>query len=115
MPKIEPTKQALMLAKALEKRGIRAELEHWDGHKHVDLFVPENGMYIEIEGLQHFTDAHQIVADFKRDYYSNKEDHFTLRITNQLMETHLENIADAIFQVVNNGIAEKNPEIMLQR
>ncbi len=104
MPNITPTKYALLLASALEKKGVKTELEHWDGHKHVDIYIPENGMYIEIEGIQHFTDPHQMVSDFKRDYYSNIEDHFTLRITNQLIDTHLEVIADAIKHIVTNKV-----------
>ena len=63
-------------------------------------------MYIEIEGLQHFTDPKQIIADFKRDYYSNKENHFTFRITNQLIDTHLNEITDAIFHVVRKVISD---------
>ncbi len=102
MPNITPTKYALLLAYALEKKGIKTELEHWDGHKHVDIYVPENQMYIEIEGIQHFTDPNQIIADFHRDYYSNSENHFTLRITNQLIDTHLEAIVQAVSGVVKN-------------
>lgn len=97
-----PTKQTIDLANELNKRGIKVELEHWDKHKHVDIFLPENGMYIEIEGLQHFISPTQIISDLKRDFYSDKENHFTFRITNQLIETHLQEIADAIFQVVKN-------------
>lgn len=100
MPKIVPTKHASALASALIKRGILVELEHFDGHKHVDIFIPRNGMYIEIEGLQHFTSPEQIIADLKRDYYSDRENHFTFRVTNQLIETHLEEIADAVAHVV---------------
>jgi len=96
MSNITPTKQALALASALEKRGIKVELEHWDGHKHVDVFVPATGLYVEIEGLQHFVNSQQISADFMRDHYSDAEKHPTFRITNQLVETHLEEIADAV-------------------
>ena len=94
------TKQTIALAESLQKMGIKVEMEHWDGHKHIDIFIPEDGMYIEIEGLQHFTDPHQIVSDLYRDYYSDKEKHFTFRVTNQLIDTYLEEITDAIYRVV---------------
>lgn len=102
MEKRISTPQTNNLVDALKKRGIEVETEHPDGHKHVDIYIPENGMYIEIEGLQHFTDPKQIISDLYRDYYSDKENHFTFRITNQLIDTHLEEIADAIFRVVKN-------------
>ena len=97
------TKQCRSLIQALENRNINVIPEYWDGHKHVDIYLPENRMYIEIEGLQHFTDAKQILSDLKRDYYSDKENHFTFRITNQLVESHLEEIADAIAHVVSSS------------
>ena len=100
MPNTVPTKQSLSLIRALENKNIKVVPEYWDGHKHVDIYIPENEMYIEIEGLQHFTDAKQILADLKRDYYSDKENHFTFRITNQLIETHLEEIVDAIVKLI---------------
>jgi very-short-patch-repair endonuclease len=103
------TKQVKDLVRALTERGVAVKTEYWDGHKHVDIFIPENGMYIEVEGIQHFTNAGQIISDLKRDYYSDIENHFTFRVTNQLIETHLEEIADAVTQVVCVGRVAKNP------
>ncbi len=97
------TPQTLKLVKALEKRGVKVETEHSDGYKHVDIYIPKNKMYIEIEGLQHFTEPKQIISDLYRDYYSDKENYFTFRITNQLIDTHLEEIANAITKVVMNS------------
>jgi very-short-patch-repair endonuclease len=99
MPQITPTKQATDLRLALEKRGVVVKPEYWDGHKHVDLYVPEAKLYIEVDGLQHFTDPKQIIADLKRDHYSDGDDIFTKRFSNQLIETHLQEIADAIAQI----------------
>jgi len=104
MFQLAPTKQTLSPIEALEKRGIKVVPEYWDGHKHVDIYIPANGMYIEVEGIQHFTNAKQIISDLKRDYYSDKENHFTFRVTNQLIETHLEEIVEAITTVVENSI-----------
>jgi hypothetical protein len=50
MTNITSTKQCIDLIQALEKRNIKVIPEYWDGHKHVDIYIPENEMYIEIEG-----------------------------------------------------------------
>jgi very-short-patch-repair endonuclease len=95
-----PTKHVLALSDALQKRGVVVELEHWDGHKHVDMYFPDAKIYIEIDGLQHYTDPKQFSADLMRDHYSGSESYFTKHISNQLVETHLDQIADSIAQVV---------------
>lgn len=43
-----------MLAAALKKRGVELELEHWDGHKHVDIYIPKDHLYIEVDGVPHY-------------------------------------------------------------
>lgn len=103
MSNIKPTKQAIALKEALERRGLSVVSEYWDKHKHVDLFIPQAKMYIEIDGLQHFTDAKQIVADLKRDHYSDDEGYSTKRFSNQLIDTHVEDIADAIAQIAKEN------------
>lgn len=100
MPKIKPTKQTLKLVEALKKRGLNIETEHWDGHKHIDVYIPEAKMYIEIDGLQHYTDPKQIIADLNRDHYSDDAKFFTKHISNQLIEAYSEEIADAIAEIV---------------
>lgn len=104
MSKKVSTKQTLELADALRKRGLYPELEHWDGHKHVDMFIPKARIYIEIDGAQHDVKAKQVVADFNRDYFSHKEGFFTKHITNEEIKEHLELIADAIVFVVKEGM-----------
>jgi len=94
-----PTKQTISLADALKARGIRVETEYWDGHKHIDVYLPDAKIFIEVDGLQHYTNPRQILADFKRDHFSDGDDVSTLRLTNQLIETHLEEIADAIYKI----------------
>lgn len=103
------TPQAKRLADSLKQRGLEVITEYDDGHKCVDIYLPQNHMYIEVEGLQHFTSPKQIIADLYRDYYSDKENHFTFRITNQLVETHLEEIADAIVEVINKKVIPTQP------
>lgn len=97
------TPQTLVLAEALEKRGVEFELEHWDGHKHVDMFIPKGKIYIEVDGPLHDLRPKQVVSDFNRDYFSSKEGFFTKHITNQEIEDHLESIANAIANVVENN------------
>ncbi len=104
MPKIISTKQTLKLAEELNKRGIKTQLEYWDGHKHVDIFLPDVPMNIEVNGLQHYTNPLQIIFDFNRVYYSDQSKCHTLSITNQLIETHLEKIANAIKEVAKKSI-----------
>jgi hypothetical protein len=45
-----PTKYAIRLSNALKKEGIDHELEHWDGHKHVDIAILWAKVYIEVIG-----------------------------------------------------------------
>lgn len=98
----EPTPQTLKLAEALKARGVHLELEHWDGHKHIDIFIPSARLYIEVNGLQHYTDPKLLFADLRRSHFSDGDDYLTIPITNQLIDSHLDGIADAITQVVQN-------------
>jgi len=102
MPKLESTKETLALAKALQVRGVEIKLEHWDGHKHVDIFIPRARIYLEIDGVPHYTEPDRLVADFNRDFYSFKEGYFTKHITNEAINSHLDKIADAITAVTDS-------------
>lgn len=99
MPDITPTKYTKELADALKARGLEVELEHWDGHKHVDIYLPKAAIYIEIDGLQHITNSLQIEEDFLRDYYSDLEKFNTIRIPNELISKYKNAIANAITKV----------------
>jgi very-short-patch-repair endonuclease len=101
MPKLQPTKQTLLLAEALKAKGVEFELEYWDGHKHIDIYIPKAKIAIEIDGLQHYLDPKQVSADFNRDYYSNKEEIFTKRFPNTITEEHTGEIAEMILGLVN--------------
>lgn len=94
--------QAKSLYEALCKRGIDARLEHSDGYKTVDIAILEAHLYIEVDGIQHFTNPEQIMRDFKRSHFSDGDDFRTFYVTNQIIETHLEEVADAIVKVVEN-------------
>lgn len=103
MPNIVPTKQTMALAEALNTRGLYVKTEHYDGHKHVDIFIPAARLYIEVDGPKHYLDPKQIIADFKRDHFSDGDDFHTMRLTNEAIEAHLIEIADAITQVAKSN------------
>lgn len=94
------TPKTKLLIGALEQRGITVQSEHWDGHKHIDIFIPAVGMYIEVDGLPHYTNSRQIIADLQRDHFSDAEGFVTKHIPNELIDTHLEEVADAIARIV---------------
>jgi very-short-patch-repair endonuclease len=100
------TKQTGMLSEALKQKGIRHICEYSDGHKHVDIGIPYVKIFIEIDGLYHYTDPKQIKADFKRDHYSDGDDFDTIRIPNEIIEEYLEPIAHAIAQIVKERESE---------
>jgi very-short-patch-repair endonuclease len=99
-----PTKQVNELGEALQKRGIGVVLEHSDGHKHVDIAILSAKIFIEVDGIHHLTDPEQIIRDFKRDHFSDGDDFDTIHIPNELLKTHLDQIADAITKVVEKRI-----------
>lgn len=93
----------MKLADALSNRGVKYELEHWDGHKHIDIYIPKDKLYIEIDGMPHTIRPERIISDFNRDYFSFKGGFFTKHITNEAIDTHLEQIANAIADITENA------------
>lgn len=100
------TPQAKALHEALAKLGVTSILEYSDGHKHVDIGIPDAKLYIEVDGLKHFIDPKQIIADFKRAHYSNQDNFVTFYVTNQLIDKFLDEIADAVAEVVKERIED---------
>ncbi len=94
------TKYSRLLYGALAKRGIESITEYPDGHKTIDIAIPSAHLYIEVDGVQHLNNPTQIITDFKRDYYSEREGFYTLHIHNDDIKNHLNSIADAIAEVV---------------
>lgn len=94
------TEQSKMLHSALVGAGIEAKLECWDGHKHVDICIPSSKIYIEVDGIQHFTNPDQMARDFIRDHYSDDDGFSTLHIPNVVVETDLLKVVKAIKKVV---------------
>ena len=92
--------QARQLHSALIQRGIVVEIEKWDAHKHIDLSIEAAGLYIEIDGDNHYTNPDTIMRDLKRDYFSNEEGYDTLHIPNHVIEKDIDSLADALVEVV---------------
>lgn len=95
----EPTPQAERLHEALNKRDIHNELEFDDGHKHVDIHIPSAKLNVEVDGKYHLTDPEYLFRDLERDSYSHSDGIDTIRIPNFYVDSHLDEIADAIAQV----------------
>ena len=101
--KIGQTKYSRLLYGALAHRGIKSVTEYPDGHKTIDIAILPAHLYIEVDGVQHLNKPEQIIADFKRDYYSEKDGFFTLHIHNDDIKNHLNSIANAISEVVKEN------------
>jgi len=101
MKKPKPTANALLLNQALNAVGIETVLEHFDGHKHVDIFVPKGKIYIEIDGTNHYTSAFQLATDFARDHHSDDAGFRTLRLANEVVEKQAIKIARTLRKMLN--------------
>jgi very-short-patch-repair endonuclease len=98
------SKQSRMLYDALQEKGIKAELEYSDGHKTVDIAILKAHLYIEVDGIQHFTNPEQIMRDFKRYHYSDGDDFSTFYVTNQIIDNHLDEVVNALVDVVKSRV-----------
>jgi very-short-patch-repair endonuclease len=83
----------------LKERGIYNELEPFDGYKHVDIHIPWAKLNLEIDGRYHLTDPEHLFRDLERDSYSHLDGIDTIRIPNFYVESHLDEIANAIADV----------------
>ena len=95
----EPTPQAKRLHEALNKRDIHNELEFDDGYKHTDISIPWARLYLEIDGKYHLTDPEHLFRDLERDSYSHLDGIDTIRIPNFYVDSHLDEVANAIAEV----------------
>lgn len=91
-----PTKETQNLKTALEKLGIQVYVEVDDGHKHIDLTIPKAKINVEIDGIQHLTNPNQIIADLNRGYYSHKKGFSTMHIPNEMINSYLKEISEAL-------------------
>ena len=92
--------QTKKLYEALKSKGIDAQIEYFDGHKTVDIAILDAHIYIEVDGIQHFTNPKQIMSDFKRYHFSDGDDFNTFYVTNQIIDNYLEGVTEALVEVV---------------
>ncbi len=97
-----PTDYAVMLNDALMQVGVETELEHFDGHKHVDIFLPKGNIYIEVDGGHHYTRPAQIISDFYRNKYSTIDGFRTIHIPNSAIEENAMKIARAFKKILDS-------------
>ena len=110
------TFSAISLYFALKQRGVPAQLEKFDGYKHIDIAIPEARVNIEVDGGHHNYDNRQALADLKRTYHSFLKGYLTLRIPNSLVEYSLEETADYITDMlVVNRDRVRNVRFTLKR
>lgn len=81
-----PTLKAQKLGNKLREFGWPVQFEKWDGHKHIDIAIPEAKYNIEVDGRQHSSNLKQVIADTKRDFYSRQKGFETQRVSNSLLE-----------------------------
>lgn len=85
----EPTTEAKKLCSELIKLGYKAELEKWDGYKHIDIAIVPAKTNIEIDGSHHNYRANTALRDLERTFYSLEKGYITLRIPNSLVKYKL--------------------------
>lgn len=103
------TQETIRLYFALRERGVPAELEKYDGYKHIDIAIPDAKVNIEVDGRHHNYDARQALSDLKRTYHSFIKGFYTLRIPNSLVynEALLNETADCIVELLNESVQMK--------
>lgn len=92
----QPTQEERDLKTALEALGVRVLSQVPDGHKHIDLAIPDAKINIEVDGPKHWTDANQIVSDLERSHGSDDLGYYTIHISNDHIHTDVEKIAKAL-------------------
>jgi very-short-patch-repair endonuclease len=80
----------------LENLGVRVLSQHWDGHKHIDLSIPDARINIEVDGIKHLTDPYQIISDLEREAGSEQHGFSTIHIQNEEIHFNLDKIATAL-------------------
>lgn len=111
-----PTKEENILAQKLRERGIDLCQQYYDGYKTIDIYVPKAKLDIEVDGMDHFMIPHQIISDFKREYWSERAGYHTIHIPNHFIKnkSYLDKIVEALAQVIKLR-EEELLKIRLQR
>ena len=103
-----PTRYSKALYNSLKARGIEAKLEHWDGHKSVDIAILPAKLYIEVDGIHHYLDSHIVVKDIMRDNYSNEAGFHTVHVSNSAIWYDLALIANTIAKLSKERESKNN-------
>jgi len=100
------TESSIRLYFALKSRGIPAQLEKYDGFKHIDIAIPQAKINIEVDGEHHNYSTDQALSDLRRTYHSFLKGYYTLRIPNSLVryDDVLEETADYIVEMLNESL-----------
>jgi very-short-patch-repair endonuclease len=106
----EVTPHEKKLFDALNERGIFSELSYCDDDKCVDLHIPEINLNIEVDGVNHYTDSEQILADILRDNYSERDGIHTFRVPNDAIDKHLDGVVKAISEIISRARTLKRLE-----
>jgi very-short-patch-repair endonuclease len=111
VPRKEPsshksTPEARKLFYALKERDVPAELEKWDGHKHIDIAVTDAKVNIEVDGSHHNYSDKQALSDLKRTCFSFTKGFLTLRVPNSLIRNNFEQTVDLIVDFLNKSREE---------
>lgn len=114
-PTPKSTPEATALFNALIRKGVPAELEKFDGYKHIDIAITEAKVYIEVDGGHHNFNRKQALADLKRTYYSFKKDKcLTLRIPNSLIKNNVDETAEFIVRFLNENVQQIEADLKTQ-
>lgn len=95
------SREALRLYFSLRRRGIRAELEKFDGFKTFDIAIKEAKLNIELEGRKAHYNPFEAIADLERDCVSFKKGFNTIRIPNELIAYDLEKTTNYLHHFIN--------------
>lgn len=99
------SEQARLLHSALRQRDVEAEIEKYDGHKHIDIAIVQAKLNIEVDGIFHYLDADAMETDLRREYFSEEKGYDTIRIPNFVIEQNLDKVADTITEVVERRVS----------
>ncbi len=95
----QATKETKELYKNLKQKNINCILGYNKKDKYIDIYLPDSKIYIEIDDLLHCISPKQIIIDFKM-LSPSKNNFYTVSIPNLVLEEHVDEISDAIVEVV---------------
>jgi very-short-patch-repair endonuclease len=95
------TPYAIELYKELKSINIDCRLEYWDGRKHIDLAIPKENLFIEIDGMHHITNPKYLAQDLLRDYHNAMNGFFTIHIPNDWIQNNVKKVAKSISVVIS--------------